>query len=718
MRASAADRHYLEKHQGQLPPAPMLANPVVRKAIHEVRRHVNAHIRRAGCRPDYIVIELARDAVTSEKRANEMLARNRKREAIRKKIIEQFDLGRLSKSQEARAVDRVLLCRQQRGACAYTGRSITEQMAAAGDGLETDHIVPRSRSQDNSLANKVLVFRDANRNKGDRTVKEWLAHDEAGFGTVEVALRHLQSESPDEYFTKAECRRKWDNLHKDALSIEQFANSQLTDTAYIARQVAGYLKNALYADDPIEEGKPRERRVFTTKGQYTAILRREWGLVESQLDREFAHVPVDPQEPAHGESGLARRTKKDRRDHLHHAIDALCIAFTTGDLIQDLAHIARAQEEARAQTGHWPRAAHLPAPEPWEDTGHFRREVMDAVKRIVVCHRPVKRKLVGAFHEETLFGSVVEKDGPHRTENIDNLFTNRISADALTSNHLRMPDEWDALHQQLAQPGLTGAMQREIRKKLAALKDPSPAKSGIVRDRELRHQIRQALVRLGFDPDNFDPKKLKPLIDAQQLRLPSGVPIKRVVLLRANNAPVRIARKQFNPETRRYEPDLDPQTGEPNRRTQRVYVGGNNHHMEIREAANGRWNGEVITTFEAAKRVRPAKSSGRLRASAVDRSDTDKGRFVMSLAEGEVLYCRRKDRPELAPNYYVVCKLNRNAGSQDQIVLAPHWDARRASDQDRWTVTPSDLRACGAEPGKPPIKVAINPLGVVTPRSD
>jgi hypothetical protein len=98
----------------------------------------------------------------------------------------------------------------------------------------------------------------------------------------------------------------------------------------------------------------------------------------------------------------------------------------------------------------------------------------------------------------------------------------------------------------------------------------------------------------------------------------------------------------------------------------------------------------------------------------VDRSDNDNGRFVMSLAEGEMIYARRKDRPEEAPDYFVVCKLDKT-GSSSRIHFAPHWDARKASEQDRWDVTPADLKACGPEPGQPPYKVRVSPLGEVTP---
>lgn len=737
-KMTKSNRQYLKKHPDLLPPAPVMANPVMRKAIHEVRRHVNAYLRKFGRKPDRIVVELARSATQSEHIRDGMLSLIRKRRAVRSRIVEQYKLGGRSSRQQARAIQRVLLCRQQKDLCAYTGRTIGGEMAADGSKLEIDHIIPRSRSNDNGLNNKVLCFRDANRDKGDRTVKEWLGADSPAFGALRQRLGHLvKTDAPDDYFTKRDRERKWENLHRDAPGAEEFQASQLTDNAYASRQVMAYLRDALYADNT-DPG----RGVFTTQGIYTAMLRSDWGLVESELDRRSERT-IAEQSGDDDDVRVSRRDKKYRSDHKQHAIDAVAIAFATGTTNANLARFMQQQELARARTGRWPRRQALKTP--WGSTESFRRQVLEAVSNLVVCHRPIKRRLIGAFHEETAYGPVLGSD---------TLITNRLGIRSLTPHHLRVADGSDELSERLAAPGLSTREQRAIRREMWSLTDPPPGKSGIVRDRELRRRLRACLrdKEIDIDPDNFTKDDMRRVWQGGLLKMPGGVPIKSVVLLRTNNDLVVIPRRKWNPSLTRYVKDPDP-------RTARVYIGGNNHHIEIRELTRTtehdtitQWVGEVVGTFEAAKR-----NAARLKAIklmvrrsvgpwvrdppkaeptdppgahgptgwVVDRSDNDKGDFVMSLAEGETIYARRKDRPNDPPTYFVVCMLDRTGNlpsgtvSPCRIHFAPHWDARPprgmvpAGSQDRWSVTPGDLAKCGSILNHPPYKVWVSPLGEV-----
>lgn len=118
--------------------------------------------------------------------------------------------------------------------------------------------------------------------------------------------------------------------------------------------------------------------------------------------------------------------------------------------------------------------------------------------------------------------------------------------------------------------------------------DPSPGKSGIVRDRD---QLRRCLRTNGVDPDSFDAKAIQTLVENEQLTMVSGVPIKRVILLLTLTAPVRIDRRHWDEAQQKAVPADDQAT---RRREQCVYDSQNNHHIEIRDdEKTGRWTGEV-----------------------------------------------------------------------------------------------------------------------------
>jgi len=682
-RLTRRERLFLRKHPDLLPPAPMLSNPVVRKAIHEVRRQILAYLRKYGRPPDRIIIELAKAAKQTEKVRNKILANIRKREKEKKEIIAEFGLSAKPLNQQRAAVERVTLCRQQKGICPYTnltpgapGKVISEDQAAQGRDVEIDHIVPLSRSQDNFLSNKVLCCREANRGKGNRTPKEWLTPEQ--FTLLEQRMAHWEKEFP----------RKWENLHRDPLPEQDFLNSQLAATAYAAEQVGAYLSDALYGGE-----RDGLRRVFFTKGTYTAMLRKDWQLFQSLKD-------ADEDSPAKSASDLQQGGdpgKKNRGDHRHHAIDAAVTALTGPEIIQDVARLAAQREEYHERTGYWPKRE--PLPPPWGDVQTFRAQVMERVAALVVSHRPVKRRISGALHEETAYGPVLESGGEISQTN----FSNRIPADQLTPNHLRMPPRSESIEKQLASNDLSHAERRAAWRKLRALTDQKPGKSGIVRDLPLRLEIRRCLRQHRLDPDHFSEAQMKDLVTKGNLRMRSGMPIKSAVLLRTINDPVLIPRKVWDPSSNRMVPDHDP-------RTRRVYIGGNNHHIEIREDKRGRWHGEIVTTFEAARRVRCLK-----RPDAVDRSDRHGMRFGISLAEGETLHMKHPKTG--APGYFVVFKLDK----PQTIHFIHHWDARPSKateDQEPREdipVTASNLRALEPQPGRPPYKVRVDPHGSITP---
>jgi hypothetical protein len=268
------------------------------------------------------------------------------------------------------------------------------------------------------------------------------------------------------------------------------------------------------------------------------------------------------------------------------------------------------------------------------------------------------------------------------------------------------------------------------------LVDPPPEKSGIVRDRALRERLRECIasyeyvekdrdgnvkIRRRLDPDNFSAKEIKKAFENGAICHQSGVPIKRVKLLRTMNDPVIIPRKRWDQQERKWVRDTgkdgDLQADKLSR-ADRAYVGGNNHHIEIRENDQGKWSGVIVPTFEVARRVRIDKRS------PVDRSDdpTKGGRFVMSLAAGETVYMRHNETGK--PGYFVVFELEK---AKKRIRFKYHWDARQdkgekdddgnlipGSNREEMAVSAIQLRDLAPPGHKYPVKARVSALGKTT----
>jgi len=234
----------------------------------------------------------------------------------------------------------------------------------------------------------------------------------------------------------------------------------------------------------------------------------------------------------------------------------------------------------------------------------------------------------------------------------------------------------------------------------------------------LREELRDALRREDLEPDKFTSKQIKELLKKKELVLDSGIPVRRVVLLRKPKVTPPIKRKRWNARTGKIESD-------PNPRSLRYYEPQNNHHIEIRENKKGKWIGEVITNFDAAKRVRVKRPKpmpkGWRSPSAVNREDTNEGRFVMSLSIGEMIYMKHPETGEA--DYFVVFKID----STGTIHFTSHWDAGRDKETEKCParediklpgkktggLSAAQLENLGIEVGKPPQKVWVGPLGDV-----
>lgn len=333
-----------------LPMPPKITNPLVRQAIFEVRKLVNAIVKEYG-RPDTIHVELARDVKGNSIQRDRLSKEMRAREALRKEAATEIRAADTSVSRDA--IERVLLWKEQGKKCMYSGNSISLNQLLGGE-VDIDHLLPYSQSLDDSLMNKVVCFRPENSAKGNRTVYEWLA------GTNEAKYENILQRAGKLPINIR--NRKFAKFTQEHCQIDDFIARQLTDTAYITRTVVAYLRHVCPT-------------VIGTKGQLTARLRHDWGL-DTILNPEG-------------------KPQKSREDHRHHAVDAIVIALTNPSRLQQLARTRRHALD------------YEPMPEPWPS---FHAHVADIIDKINVSHR-VPRGIYGPLHEETIYGATQQKPG-------------------------------------------------------------------------------------------------------------------------------------------------------------------------------------------------------------------------------------------------------------------------------------------------------------------
>lgn len=357
-----------------------VSNPVARKAVIEAIKQVYTIVGAYGL-PGAIHVELAREVGKSTEERNEIKNGIDKRNAAKDRLRIQFQDTCGHEPASAEDLLRFELWKEQDGRCLYSDRAIApHQITATDNSVQVDHILPWSRSGDDSFVNKTLCFVTANQNKRSATPFEWLGGDPESWERFRRTIEGNKS---------MKGRKKRNYLLKDASVLaEKFRPRNLNDTRYAARLVLDLLAR-LYPESDRFTGIPRKpedarrkRRLFSRPGPLTDRLRRAWGL----------------QGLKKGEDG--KRIADDR----HHALDALIVAATSESRLNQLTKLVQEREAAGL-----PRDFGAIAP-PWPD---FRDEA-HAMMREVFVSRAENRRARGESHagtvrrvEETPRGAVI-----------------------------------------------------------------------------------------------------------------------------------------------------------------------------------------------------------------------------------------------------------------------------------------------------------------------
>lgn len=345
----------VEKRYGKI------ANPTVHIGMNQLRKLVNAIIERYGL-PTQVIIEVTRELKQSRAQRESIekeQARNQARNDGYRKQLADLSLPdksenrlRLRLWEEANTNDPL------NRRCPYSGEVISIQRLFSPE-VEIEHILPFARTFDDSIANKVVCLRSANRGKGNNTPYEaFSSSSELWEGIVERAA--LLPANKSWRFAQDAMER----YSKDS----DFLARHLNDTAYLSRIAREYLTAVC-----------NPNHVWAIPGRLTSLIRARWGL----------------------NSLLSDSGQKERKDHRHHAVDALVVALTDRAMLQRISSAA-----ARAKNEHMQRLLE-DMPEPWNN---FRDTAAAALDRITVSYKP-DHGVQGSLHNDTAYGII---EGPNK----------------------------------------------------------------------------------------------------------------------------------------------------------------------------------------------------------------------------------------------------------------------------------------------------------------
>lgn len=345
-----------------------VGNPTVHIALNQLRRVVNCVIKHFGT-PEQIVVEVARDLKMTQDEIKDYKRKQADNEKRNERIDE--ELRNLGQSVNRENRERFKLWEEladdpKERCCPYTGECISMTRLFSEE-VEIEHILPFAQTYEDSLANKTLSMRYANRLKHNRSPYEAFAeHSYKGILPYQEMLDNLQKKG------KAWENKRW-RFEKGAMdkynANGDFQARQLTDTAYASRLALEYLKFVCPKDS-----------VWAIPGKLTSILRRQWGL-NSILGREMPDGSFE----------------KSRDHHGHHAIDGLVIAMTDRALLKKVSEITQLNWERQERI-----LSHIEPP-----IVDIFDQAKERLSHLVVSHRK-DHGLGGALHNDTAYGIVGE----------------------------------------------------------------------------------------------------------------------------------------------------------------------------------------------------------------------------------------------------------------------------------------------------------------------
>lgn len=330
-----------------------IANPTVHIALNQLRELINSIIKRKG-NPTEIHIEIERSLNISHEEKRQLIKQQqenkKENELIAKELEELGQNNSFDNRLKIKLWKELNLKNCNDRKCPFCGIQIGIAKIFSYD-IQIAHILPFSKTYDQSRANKIL------------------AHKACAYKKGNCAPFEIFGDSTFNFISNLPKNKQW-RFREGAMEKfedeNNFRATQLNDKRYLSKVAIQYLAQIC-----------PENKIKSINGRLTALLRHHWGL-NSILN---LHLQRNSEE----------QKNKQIYDRRYNAVDAIIIGITDANLLQQISLDNLNNNSDKII---------INPPKGWDK---FRDKVTDAAKEIIISYRK-DHDPNSELHSQTFYG--------------------------------------------------------------------------------------------------------------------------------------------------------------------------------------------------------------------------------------------------------------------------------------------------------------------------
>lgn len=245
----------------------LYVSPATKRQIWKALQVLDEISKAMGRTPKRIFVEMAKEHQESKR----SVTRKDELTELYKSIKDEKELFEQLKGEENDKLrsDKLYLYYKQLGTCAYTGRKIEIEDLVDYD---IDHIYPRSKTADDSLDNRVLVYKPENEYKSD----DYPINPE------------IQERMRSTWFMWKKKGLISDEKYKRLVRTTDLTNEELT--GFINRQLVETRQSTKAFTELLKQILPEETEIVYSKARNVSDFRRKFGIIKVRELNDLHHA--------------------------------------------------------------------------------------------------------------------------------------------------------------------------------------------------------------------------------------------------------------------------------------------------------------------------------------------------------------------------------------------------------------------------------------------